>query len=92
MDEEILSDEELEKVAGGAVRECTDICKLAAEKDHVSLGLHQVQDYLKKYHNIDAKIDIGDVFACDNGNPNVYKYNGEIINHSQVLEIIRAKK
>ncbi len=86
---EIMSDEELDGVAGGTVRESWEIFQIINQKTNVRMGLYDLPDYLKKNYGIDAKIDGYPDF--DEGNPNVYSLNGKQITHQQVLDIIKSK-
>lgn len=87
--DEKLSDEQLDNVAGGTVRESWEIFQVLKQKTDVRMGLWDLPDYLKKNYGIDAKIDGYPDF--DEGNPNVYNLNGEPLTHQQVLNIIKSK-
>ncbi|MBR4903611.1 MAG: hypothetical protein IKZ53_02995 [Selenomonadaceae bacterium] len=86
--DEMMSDDELDNVAGGTVRESWEIFQLLKQKTNVSMGLYDLPDYLKKNYGIDAEIDGYPDF--DEGRPNVYSLNGEPLTHRQVLNIIKA--
>ena len=84
-----MTNEELDNVAGGTVRESWEIFKILSKKNAPSMGLHELPDYLKKNYEIDAKIDGRPDW--DEGNANIYSRNGETLTHQQVIEIIKSK-
>ena len=87
LQEEILSDKELNGVAGGTVRESWEIFQVLNKKNAPSMGLYDMPGYLKKNFNIDAKIDGRPDW--DEGDANIYSRNGETLTHKQVLDIIK---
>jgi hypothetical protein len=108
LQDELLSDEELDKVAGGTFSEWTEISKLigrVVERHgtvngkpaivYVYLDISQLKGYLKKNYNIDAELDGGYTGAGDHfeeGEANIYKINGKQISHQHVLDIIKASQ
>ena len=103
LDNEILSDEELDNVAGGTVSETYQLRKAIGEvyfvKDgqpapfYTYLPENEVAGYLKKTYNIDATLNFGDYDPASHdyvteGDPNQYSINGKSLTHQQVLGII----
>ncbi|MBR6013415.1 MAG: hypothetical protein IK062_06495 [Selenomonadaceae bacterium] len=86
---EKFSDEKLEKVVGGSLREISEICSLVKRKFNVGLGFYDVPDYLKKNYGINVKIS-GDPYTLNPDEENVYSINGEVVTHKQVIDIINA--
>ena len=106
-EEEMLSDEDLDNVAGGTYDECYEIVMAVGKVvEHNGLtgkfmwyldGNPETADYLKKTYNIDAELSgylapgAGGGYSID-GVANIYKINGKQISHQQVLDIIKASK
>ena len=99
LQEEVLSDEELEKVAGGTVSETIDIV-MAVGKVSDKWGTNQrgflcpesVARYLKERYGIDATLG-GEFFdgGTVSGEANQYSRNGELLTHQQVMDIINHR-
>lgn len=103
-DNEILSDEELDNVAGGTSEETIAMINAIGyvrertnygdgRKFYTLLPPDEVASYLKKTFNIDATINLGrfndDVHQFEmGGKPNEYSINGKSLTQRQVLDII----
>ena len=102
-DNELLTDEQLDNVAGGTVSETYQLRKALGEvyfvKDgqpapfYTYLPENEVEQYLKKTYNIDATLNFGDYDPASHdyvteGEPNQYSLNGKSLTHQQVLSII----
>ena len=96
--EEILLDEEMEKVSGGTTEEFIDIAKFLPKITRVRYGHEmkdfmnkdQAQDWLKTNLNIDAEIGLGKTFFNIPGKPNIYSRNGESLTHEEVLTELKT--
>ena len=105
LNEEQLSDEELEKVAGGKVAELEDLTKaivsnptlkfLGKANSHIPganrLVADAVEGVLKDYLNIDADISLGVFGTGLNSAKNTYRdmKTGQYITHAEVLDRIK---
>jgi len=97
--DELMSDEELDQVAGGtngeydALRNAIGkvevyrnlLATRVQEKTVGLVGVDYMKKYLKQHYEIDAEISLG-FFG---GSANVYKRNGESLSHQQVLDMIK---
>ena len=102
--DEIMSDEELDYVAGGTSEETIAMINAIGyvrertnygdgRKFYTLLPPDEVAGYLKKTYNIDATINLGrfndDVHTFEmGGKPNEYSLNGKSLTQQQVLGII----
>ena len=106
----MMSDEELDNVAGGTfdeneelqdaigkVREIDGFISGVPGKINTYVPKSDLDDYLKKYYNIDANTHgqwgIGSGAPIEEEDvPNTYSLNGKSITHQEVLNIIKSKK
>ena len=105
LNEEQLSDEELEKVAGGKVAELEDLTKaivsnptlkfLGKANSHIPganrLLADAVEGVLKDQLNIDADISLGAFGTGAGSSKNTYRdmKTGQLLTHQDVLDIIK---
>lgn len=102
--DEIMSDDELDNVAGGTTSE-TYALKGAIGRIYYSedwnittyLPDDKIASYLKEHYNIDATINVGkrcqDIHDfVSEGEANQYSRNGQTLTHNQVLDIITISK
>ena len=105
LNEEQLSDEELEKVAGGKVAELEELTEaiihnstlkfLGKANSHIPganrLLADAVEDTLKDYLNIDADISLGAFGTGAGSSKNTYRdmETGQYITHQDVLDRIK---
>lgn len=103
--EEILLDEEMEKVSGGTVGELKDLTNamlgnskfklLSNTESHVPgvnrIVADSVEKMLQEDLNIDAKISLGFLGTGAGSKNNTYRdmTNGQYISHAEVLDRIR---
>lgn len=103
--DEVLSDDELEQVAGGTdaeYKELTNILPKISYWYNPFLGKarwmeramepEEMKDYLKKTYNIDSHINIYTGFRRGGGAPNEYSRNGVSMSHAEVVEFIKTFK
>ena len=86
LENEILSDEELENVAGGTLSETSEICRLITAKTNKRLYYSEIADFLKRNYGIEAKLN--GIPDHNEGTTNIYKLGERTITHAQVLETI----
>ena len=104
LDNEMLSDNELDNVAGGTFDERADLqhaigkIYLSAWRDEefTYLPSDKVAPYLKEHFGIDATINQGKYLYAlhafvTKDKPNEYSRNGQTLTHQQVLDIINGK-
>lgn len=103
--DELISEEELDDVAGGTSSEMRDLIyaigKVYLEHDsyhsyYTYVPMEELAPYLKKKYGIDATINLGEYDPSDHGfvtegKPNTYSRNGQPLTQQQVLDIIRGK-
>ena len=96
--DEILSDDELDNVAGGTMAESEEISKIIGyvrfpngAYTYLPAGGGIMDEYLKDHFGIDAKTDGGDRWTRRQGSPNSYSYNGQQISHGEAVKIILNK-
>ena len=94
---EVMSDEELDQVAGGTTGQTLEIINLIGRvvKDgnyDRNLGFWEVADYLRNNYKIEAQIFYDtDYLGTGLGNKaNTYTHNGKTITHQQVINVIKA--
>lgn len=100
LENEILSDDELDNVSGGTTHETLEIISYigkvycAGTNESGYLKPESVARYLKLRYGIDATIS-WDITKTDygtclgEGSPNQYSRDGQTINHQQVMAIIK---
>ncbi|MBQ4403090.1 MAG: hypothetical protein II857_01640 [Selenomonadaceae bacterium] len=94
--DEMLTDDELDQVAGGTGEETNELRSLfgfkinpLTEREYFRRNEDYVQFWLKNRLNIDATLNYKGGWFTSAG-PNSYSRNGESLTHAQVLE--EAKK
>ncbi len=98
--DEMLTYDELDKVAGGTLDELRDLQKLFYHYIHytrqgpatVYKSADWIKDWLKSRLNIDAEINYRNSWFFTSAGANSYSRNGEILTHEQVIEEIKAKR
>lgn len=94
--DEMLTDDELDKVVGGNDKETSQIINLIGSvvqctnrygKYTRHLYDQEVAGYLKNHYNIEAYIHTGPLALN-----NYYELNGESITQDEVLDIIKSSK
>ncbi len=85
---EIMSDEELDGVAGGTLGETVELFNVINQKTNANYL--DLPDYLKTNYGIDVIINVNQC-QWNGGGANEYRLNGEQITHEQVLDIIKSK-
>ena len=98
--DEMLTDEELDGVAGGTWDEWQEIkefflyesCKkgLGSGSYKTYRSEEWIKDWLKRNLNIEAEFDYYKILCFTGGSPNTYTRNGESLTHEQVVKEIRA--
>ena len=98
--EEMLLDEELEKVSGGTREEFIDLVKILpkvvvprygnknARPEIMSKG--QVEIWLKANLNIDAELSLGNRIFDRPGVANTYSIDGESLTHEEVMTELKT--
>ncbi|MBR0288548.1 MAG: hypothetical protein IJQ82_06170 [Selenomonadaceae bacterium] len=103
--DEMLTDDELDKVAGGTYDEWLELAKFFPSGNWSNgtsagaVGIRAsgksykdedwIKDWLKRNLNIEAEID-GTRFLFYRGSRNTYTRNGESLTHEQVVKEVRA--
>ena len=101
---EKLTDDELDQIAGGTVSEYKELQDLfgyekkslygprfVGKKYSVGKSDKWIASWLKDNLNIDAEINTSSWLPWSNGDPNVYKRNGESLTHAQVIAEVKEK-
>ena len=102
--DELMSDEELDGVAGGTVQEYRELRglfdpeiivvrnKLGGEyEEEIYKSDDDIRSWLKYNLNIEATFNYKRWFPWQDGDPNVYTRNGESVSHAQVIKEAKAK-
>ena len=105
--DEVLSEEELDQVAGGTVGEYDELRDLfgTVKRRVGSAGRHgrhahtiedrlndeEIKSWLRSNLNIDAQINYKRWFPWQDGDPNTYSRNGVSLTHEQVVAEVKDK-
>ena len=101
--DELLSEDELDQVAGGNWKEFTELREILPTVSYQkntrpfprqvtrNMNITEATEWLKSNLNIDTDISIGDSFnPFSSGTPNIYKRDGQELTHDQVIAEVKS--
>ena len=105
LENEILTDEQLEQIVGGSWEEYKDIAKLLPKVRYWyqsyttksrwidrDMDPDEVRKYLNETYNVDASISAYTLFGNYSNVKNKYSRDGVSMTHAEVLDLIKASK